>query len=175
MSSSSEIPPGSQPPRGGLGEEHALSGVSAYDAAIDRLIGMALGRIRIFDRSLGRAFNAAARTDALRAFLLAERGNRLAIVVHEPERIRMDCPRLVALQRQFAHALSIHRTQSPARGVYDPFCVVDGSHYARRFHFDTIRGKLVLNDAEGAGELVLRFEEIWEVSQPAVTGTTLGI
>jgi hypothetical protein len=174
MSSFSDDPRDS-PPRSPLNEEHALSGVTAYEAAVDRLIGMALGRIRIFDRSLGRAYNAAARAGALRAFLLAERGNRLAIVVHDPERIRMDCPRLVALQRQFAHAVSIHRTQSPARGVYDPFCVVDGSHYARRFHFDSIRGQLVLNDAEGAGELVLRFEEIWEASQPAVTGTTLGI
>jgi hypothetical protein len=175
MSSFSDDRPAPEGRPNALSEEHALAGVAAYEAAIDRLIGMALGRIRIFDRSLGRAYNGAARTAALRAFLLAERGNRLAIVVHDPERIRIDCPRLVALQRQFGHAIAIHRTQSPARGVYDPFCVVDGSHYARRFHFDSIRGKLALNDAEGAGELVLRFEEIWEVSQAAVTGTTLGI
>jgi hypothetical protein len=158
-----------------LRNEQTLSGVAAYEAAIERLIGMALGRIRIFDRSLGRTYNTAARIEALRRFLLAERANRVAIVVHEPERIRIECPRMVALQRQFGHALHIYRTQSPARGVYDPFCVVDGSHYARRFHFDSIRGKVALNDAEGAGELVLRFDEIWEVSQPAVTGTTLGI
>lgn len=175
MSSSSEQPHEPTRPGDELRAEQALSGVAAYEAAIDRLIGMALGRIRIFDRSLGRAYNAAARIEAFRVFLLNERANRVAIVVHEPERIRADCPRLVTLQRQFGHALSIHRTQSPARGVYDPFCVVDGSHYARRFHFDNIRGKAVLHDAEGAGELVLRFEEIWEVSQPAVTGTTLGI
>jgi hypothetical protein len=162
-------------PGGELRNEQTLSGVAAYEAAIERLIGMALGRIRIFDRSLGRTYNTAARIEALRRFLLAERANRVAIVVHEPERIRIECPRLVALQRQFGHALNIYRTQSPARGVYNPFCVVDGSHYARRFHFDSIRGKVTLNDADGAGELVLRFDEIWEVSQPAVTGTTLGI
>ena len=156
-------------------ETHALSGVIAYEAAVDRLIGMALGRIRIFDRQLARSHNAAARIAALRTFLLAAPSNRVAIVVHDAERIRTDCPRLVTLQRHFAHALSIHRTQSIARGVYDPFCVVDGSHYARRFHFDTLRGTLVLNDAEGAGELVQRFEEIREASQPAVTGTTLGL
>ena len=156
-------------------ETHALSGVIAYEAAVDRLIGMALGRIRIFDRQLNRSHNASARIAALRTFLLAAPSNRAAIVVHDAERIRTDCPRLVALQRHFAHAVSIHRTQSIARGVYDRFCVVDGSHYARRFHFDTLRGTLVLNDAEGAGELVQRFEEIWEASQPAVTGTTLGL
>jgi len=156
-------------------EEYPLSGFAAYEAAIDQLIGVALGRIRIFDRALGRGYNALARVDSLRAFLLAERGNRIAIVVHDPDRIRSDCPRLVALHKHFAHAVSIHRTQPPARGVYDPFCVVDGSHYARRFHFDGMRGKLVLNDAEGSSELVQRFDEIWESSQPAVTGTTLGL
>ena len=40
---------------------------------------------------------------------------------------------------------------------------------------DTDTFLLVLNDPEGAGLLVQRFAEIWEVSQPAVTGTTLGL
>jgi hypothetical protein len=175
MSSSPDDPGAGERASALLRETHALSGVGAYEQAIDRLIGMALGRIRIFDRGLNRSYNAAARIEALRTFLLANSANRLAIVVHDADRIRTGCPRLVTLQRHFAHALSIHRTQSLARGVYDPFCVVDGSHYARRFHFDTLRGTLVLNDAEGSGELVQRFGEIWEASQPAVTGTTLGL
>lgn len=158
-----------------LREEQPLSGVGAYEAALDKLIGMALGRIRLFDRQLNRSYNSAHRTDCLRQFLLADKANRVAIVVHDSDRIRLDCPRLVTLQRHFAHALSIHRTQSIARGVYDAFCVIDGSHYARRFHFDNPRGVLVLNDADGAGVLVQRFEEIWDASLPAVTGTTLGL
>jgi hypothetical protein len=156
-------------------EEHPLLGFAAYEAALERLFGMALGRIRLFDRQLSRHHDAPTRIATLRAFLLADRSNRLAIVVHDAERVRMECPRLVSLQRQFSHAIAIHRTQSLARGVYDPFCVIDGSHYARRFHFDTPRGTLVLNDADGAGELIQRFEEIWQASQPAVTGTTLGL
>ena len=79
------------------------------------MIGTALGRIRIFDRNLNRSYNAIARTEALRRFLLAGKANRIDIVVHDPGRIRAECPRLVALQRHFAHAISIHRTQSPAR------------------------------------------------------------
>lgn len=174
--SSSHEPPADGSERGApLRDEQPLLGVAAYEAALDRLFAAALGRIRIFDRSLARSYNGAERNEALRRFLLSDRSNRIAIVVHDADRIRTDCPRLVNLQRQFAHAVSIHRTQSPARGVYDPFCVVDGSHYARRFHFDTPRGTLVFNDAEGAGALVQRFGEIWELSQPAVTGTTLGL
>ncbi len=175
MSNSPEAPNGSERGVALLRDEHPLSGVTAYEDAVDTLIDLALGRIRVFDRQLNRAYNAHARTEALRRFLLANKANRLAIVVHDAARIRLDCPRLVALQRHFGHAVSIQQTQSIARGVYDPFAIVDGSHYARRFHFDNPRGVLVLNDAEGAGTLVQRFEEIWEASQPAVTATTLGL
>ncbi len=149
--------------------------VRDYEAAIDRLVGLALGRIRIFDRRLGRDYNASTRIELLRALLLANPANRIAVVVHDPHNIRTDCPRLIALQRQFGHAISIHRTQSLARGVYDPFCIADGSHYARRFHFNSQRGVLALHDPERAGDLVQRFNEIWDASQPAVTGTTLGL
>lgn len=158
-----------------LASTRPLSGVREYDAAINQVIGLAMGRLRIFDRSLSRAYNTPERIDALRAFVRANRTNRLTIVVHEPERIRTDCPRLISLQRQHAYAIHIHRTLTPARGVYDPFCIADGSHYARRFHFDTLRGALVLNDADGAAQLVRRFDEIWEVSLAAVTATTLGL
>ena len=167
-----------KPPSGGytlLTERVALNGIKQYEAAVDRLIGLTLGRIRVFDRRLSSEYNSAVRIDSMRTFLLANRLNRITIVVHDAEKIRIDCPRLVSLQRQFANALSIHRTLSLARNVYDPFCVSDGSHYARRFHFDSLRGSLALNDADNAAELVRRFEEIWEVSQPAVTATTLGL
>jgi len=156
-------------------QEQPLSTVAEYEQSIDRLISLALSRIRIFDRKLGREYNQAPRIELLRAFLLENRVNRVSIVVHDASNARTDCPRLVNLQRQFSHAVSIHRTQSLARGVYDPFCVIDGSHVARRFHYNSMRGVTVLNDADLAFELVKRFEEIWEASQPAVTGTTLGL
>ena len=66
-------------------------------------------------------------------------------------------------------------TQSLARGVYDPFCVIDGSHYVRRFHYNSGRGIFAVNDPDRASELVQRFDEIWSASQPAVTGTVLGL
>jgi len=175
MSTSDPDRPATPPTGPLLGEHKPITGFKDYESAIDGLVTMALGRIRIFDRRLSADYNAAVRIDAMRAFLLANRANRISIVVHDAERIRGECPRLVSLQRQFANAISIHRTLSLARGVYDPFCVADGSHYARRFHFDSMRGALALNDAEGAAELVRRFDEIWEASHPAVTATTLGL
>lgn len=175
MSPHEPAEPADRPLGDALVRAEPLSGMRAFESAVDRVVGLALGRLRIFDRRLSAAYNAAERIEALRRFLRANPANRLSIVVHDPGRIRIDCPRLVSLQRQHAHSLHIHRTLAAAQGVYDPFCVADGSHFARRFHFDTLRGTLMLNDAEGAAVLVRRFDEIWEVSQPAVTPTTLGL
>ena len=158
-----------------LKQEQPLAGLKDYESAIDRLFALTLGRVRIFDRRLSRGYNDATRIELLRHLLLNNPASRIRIVVHEPENIRTECPRLVTLQRQFAHAIALHRTQSLARGVYDPFCVIDGSHYARRFHFNSGRGVLAVNDPEQASDLVQRFDEIWEASQPAVTGTVLGL
>jgi len=158
-----------------LKQEQPLSGSKEYEAAIDRVLALTLGRVRIFDRRLSRVYNDGTRIELLRQLLLNNPASRILIVVHDADNIRSDCPRLVTLQRQFAHAVAIHRTQSIARGVYDPFCVVDGSHYARRFHFNSARGLLAVNDPERASDLVQRFDEIWEASQPAVTGTVLGL
>lgn len=173
--SNSNSPSNEAPIRDTLRSEQALSGLRDYESAVDRVIALALGRIRIFDRRLATSYNQPERIDLLRDFLRANAMNRLSIVVHEPERVRTDCPRLVNLQRQYVHAIQIHRSLTPARGVYDPFCVADGSHFARRFHFDTPRGTLVLHDADGAALLARRFDEIWEVSRAAVTATTLGL
>ena len=158
-----------------LKQEQPLAGLKDYESAIDRVLAMTLGRVRIFDRKLSRSYNEATRIELLRHLLLNSPASRVLIVVHDAENIRTECPRLVTLQRQFVHAIAIHRTQSLARGVYDPFCVIDGSHYARRFHFNSGRGVLAVNDPERASDLVQRFDEIWEASQPAVTGTVLGL
>jgi hypothetical protein len=158
-----------------LKQEHPLTGSKDYEAAIDRILALALGQVRIFDRRLSRAYNDSARIELMRALLLSNRSSRIHIVTHDASNIRTDCARLVVLQRQFGHAVAIHRTQSLARGVYDPFVIIDGSHYARRFHYNGARGVIAVNDPEGAGDLVQRFNEIWEASQPAVTATTLGL
>ena len=48
-----------------------------YEALIDQLIPQTQRTIRIFDRSLSRAYNSPQRFEALRQFLLASRANRL--------------------------------------------------------------------------------------------------
>lgn len=152
-----------------------LSGVSEYERAQDEVIASAQHELRIFDTTLGTGFNSSARSEALRGFLLASRRNRVRIVIHEPDHLDRNCPRLLQLLRSFSHAISINESHPPAKLVYDPFTVADDQHFVRRFHFDEMRGLLAMDDPIGAASLIERFEELWEASSPAVTGTTLGL
>jgi hypothetical protein len=152
-----------------------LLGSAQYEAAYERLLARPQRMLRIFDRQLGKSFNAAARYELLRAFLLASRANRLQIVLHDTSTLARDCPRIVNLLRQFSHAISIHETEPQAKGVYDPFAVADERDYLHRFHYDAPRSLLALDDVQGARGFVDRFNEIREASVPAASATTLGL
>jgi hypothetical protein len=152
-----------------------LEGNAEYDAAMDQLLARPVRQLRLFDRQLGAAFNGARRHDALRAFLLARRSNRVQIVVHDSANLWRDCPRLINLLRSFPHAIAIHETEPQAKGVYDPFAIADDRDYLRRFHYEDSRGLLALDDPQGAQGLIQRFEEIWEASAPSTSATTLGL
>ena len=153
----------------------ALSRISEFESALDEIISSAQHELRVFDTALGSAFNSSARTEALRRFLLASRRNRLRIVVHDTAHVVRTCPRLLELLRRFGGAISINETQPQAKGIYDPFTVADEQHSVRRFHFEAMRGLFAMNDPIEARALIERFEEIWEASSPAVSGTTLGL
>ena len=146
-----------------------------YEALIDQLIPQTQRTIRIFDRSLSRAYNSAQRFEALRQFLLAGRANRLMIVLHETATVERDCPRMIELLRQFSTAVKINETLKPAKHVYDPFVIFDASHYVHRFHYDHLRAAQGTNDVIGAQQLLDRYAEIWEASAPAVSANTTGL
>jgi hypothetical protein len=152
-----------------------LSGVNEFENALDDVIALAQRELRIFDTTLGSRFNSTVRADAIRRFLLSSRRNRLRIVLHDPAPLDRNCPRMMQLLRSFSHAISINETHPQAKLVYDPFAVADEQHFARRFHFDEMRGLCGLDDPIGARTLIDRFEEIWEASSPSVSATTLGL
>jgi hypothetical protein len=152
-----------------------FEGSREYEELIDRLIPQTQRVIRVFDRSLSRAWNSAQRCEALRQFLLANRVNRLFIVVHDAEPIERGCPRVVDLVRQFSAAVRIHETLTPAKHVYDPFVVFDSSHYVHRFHYRYLRAAHGANDLIGSQQLLDRYAEIWEASAHAVSAGTSGL
>jgi hypothetical protein len=156
-------------------EYRRFEGMREYEELIDSLIAQTQRAIRVFDRSLSRAWNTPQRYEALRQFLLMNRVNRLFIVVHDAEPIERECPRVVDLVRQFSAAVRIHQTLSPAKHVYDPFVVFDSTHYVHRFHYRYLRAAHGSHDLVGAQQLLDRYAEIWEASAHAVSAGTSGL
>ena len=156
-------------------EYRRFEGIREYEELINALIPQTQRAVRVFDKSLSRAWNSPQRYEALRQFLLVNRLNRLFIAVHDAEPIERECPRLVDLVRQFSAAVRIHATLSPAKHVYDPFVVFDASHYVHRFHYRYLRAAHGANEVIGAQQLLDRYAEIWDASVHAVSAGTSGL
>lgn len=153
-----------------------FEGMTDYVAALDSVCAAARRTLYIFEKNFEDiGFNSPARFDTLRSFLLADSGNRLHLLVHDPQYLTRRCPRMMDLLRQFGHSMAIHQTPKNLQHISDPFAVADHDCYVRRYHFDDSRGVLGQNDPEEARRLVSRFLEMWTTSHPCASGTTLGL
>ena len=153
-----------------------IASIAESLAAIDEVIVSAQTTLRLFDFTLGRrGFNSPARQDALRRFIVAGRTHRLLIALHEPETLDRDCPRLLALLRQFPMSIEIHRTIAQARDAADPFIVADDHSVWHQMHNAQPRAIVALHSPTDAQPIAQRFDEIWELSEPAVSSSTLGL
>lgn len=153
-----------------------LSSLAESQAAIDEVIAAARTTLRIFDFKLGpRGFNAPKRAEALRDFLVSGRNHRLLIALHEPETLERECPRLLNLLRQFPMSIEIHRTLAQARNALDPFIIADDHSVWHQLHHEQLRAIVALHSPADALSIAQRFDEIWELSEPAVSATTLGL
>jgi len=147
-----------------------------FQAALDRLLAEPGRELRIFDPD-GAALrlNDAARVGRLEAFLRASRTRRLYIVLHDPQHLQRDCPRMMGLLARYGHAIQVHRTQDEIRELQDAFLVLDSVHYVRRPVAASARGAIGLRDEAEALAMRSRFNEIWTASYPAVSSTTVGL
>jgi hypothetical protein len=153
-----------------------INSLAESQVAIDEVIAAAHTTIRLFDFTLGtRGFNSPARTEALRRFFVAGRSHRLLIALHEPETLERECPRLLMLLRQFPMSIEIHRTLAQARSASDPFIVADDHSVWHQLHYTQARAVVALHSHADAAPIAQRFDEIWDLSEPAVSATTLGL
>jgi hypothetical protein len=164
----------------GKPEPHAvyrqISGLAESRAAIDEVIATAQKSLSIFDYTLGnRGFGDPARIEKLRHFLLAGRAHRLRIALHDPDVLERHEPRLLMLLRQLPASIAIHRTVGQARSATDPFVVADDHSVWHLQHHDQQRAIVALHSPQDAAPLRDRFEEIWELSEPAISATTSGL
>ena len=153
-----------------------LTGIAESQAAIGEVVGTAQRLLRIFDISLAhRGFNSPERIEQLRQFLVAGRAHRLQIALHETDPVERDCPRLVNLLRQFPMSIEIHRTLAQARNATDPFVVADDHSVWHQMHYEQPRSIVALHSPADALPIGQRFDEIWDLSEPAVSATRTGL
>jgi len=154
------------------------SNADAVDA-IEQVINAARRELRVFDASprtlRDRGFGSPLRIETLRTLLLANRGHRLRVVLHQTKAIENELPRLVDLLTRFSGQIQIHRTVDQATEARDPMIIGDDSHFWRRLHVDQPRSVMTLHDAAATRPLFERFEEIWDKSELAVSGSMLGL
>ncbi len=153
-----------------------MLGIAESLAAIDEVIAGAQRTIRVFDVTLAnRGFNSPARAEKLREFLVAGRAHRLLVALHDTDLLERECPRLLTLLRQFPMSIEIHRTVGEARNANDPFVLADDHSVWHQLHFEQPRAVVALHSPADALPIAQRFEEIWDLSEPAVSATTLGL
>jgi hypothetical protein len=153
-----------------------VTGLAESLAAIEEVVGAAKRAIRVFDISLtNRGFNSPGLTDKLRQFLVAGRAHRIFIALHDPDPVVRDCPRLITLMRQFPMSIEIHRTLAQARNANDPFVVADDHSVWHQLHYEQPRAIVALHSPADATPIMQRFDEIWDLSEPAITPTTSGL
>jgi len=146
-----------------------------YEQIINGMIPLTQQIIRVFDKTLSRAWNSPARIELLRQFLLANRTNRVLIILHETRPLAAEFSRFIDFAQQFSHACRVRETLRGAKHVYDPFVVFDGSHYVHRFHYDHMRAAQGTHDAAGAQQLVDRFSEIEDCAGPPLATNVTGL
>ncbi|HSN22067.1 MAG TPA: hypothetical protein VLS49_15395 [Usitatibacter sp.] len=153
-----------------------IFGIADSLAAIDEVIDAAHQTIRIFDVNLGgRGFDSPSRAEKLRAFLVAGRSHRILIALHDTDLLERECPRLLALLRQFPMSIEIHRTLGEARNANDPFVLADDHSVWHQQHHQQPRAIVALHSPPDALPIAQRFAEIWDLSEPSVSATTLGL
>jgi hypothetical protein len=147
-----------------------------FQAAVERLLEQPGRELRIFDPDgMALRLNDSARINAFERFLVASRTRRIQIVLHDTEPFTRRFPRMLALLARYAHAIQINRTHENIRNLQDSFLVLDAMHYVRRPVAAFFRGAMGLGDENDGLAMRGRFMEIWAMSHPGVSATTVGL
>lgn len=133
-----------------------------YQAAIDRLLGLAAHELRIYDNDLARlGLETAARSEMLKRILSSNRGICLKIAVRDEEFFINRAPRLLTLLRNHNHHVAIQKTPDSLAQLRDGMLLADGCHALVLFEQGQPRCKLIVDDMNETQNYMQRFDEIW--------------
>ena len=150
--------------------------LAEYLHAVDAVLASMHKDLCIFDVDL-RALDFAAkqRTEQLSRNMVQRHGYRLRIVLHDTSHVERYCARVKTLLTRFSHCFEIRCTPEDLRHLTECFVLADDAYGVVRFHCDHGRGKLFSGLPDEGKLWRNRFEELWDLSSPAVSATTLGL
>lgn len=156
--------------------ETRFDSLADYRRAIDVLLESAKRELCIFDSNLRELdFASRRRSERIASLLLAAPGNRVRIVLHDVGEVERFAPRLMTLLKQFSHCLEVRLTPPELRQLTECYVLADRDSGVVRFHAQHMRGKVFSGLPEEARAWHERFEELWNLAQPGISATTLGL
>jgi hypothetical protein len=153
-----------------------LTSEAEYRQACDTILGRAEHEILIFDRDLAALrLEEKARLEALANFIQMDGLRRIRVVLHDPDPVARNLPRLMQFITRFSHAVEVRQSPDNLRHLADTHVLADEGHGVRRFHVDQPRSALILDDPAYINPWRQRFEELWELSHPCLSTHTTGL
>ncbi len=145
-------------------------------ANVAALLAAAQRKVVVFAPALDqRLFNTTAVTGALARFAAQHPRNRARIVVADAAHFLRDNGRLVALCRRFSSFVLVRQVGSAHVGLTDMFLVVDDRAYLHQLHVEKPDVIGSLDAPRAAGQLMHRFEAIWEQSESIAGVSPVGL
>lgn len=153
-----------------------LTSEAEYRQACDTVLGRAGRELLIFDRDLLKLqLDDNTRLHLLSNFLASDRLRRIRIVLHDPDPLHRQAPRLMQVITRFAHMIEVRQSPDNLRHLADTHLLADDAHGVRRFHIEQPRSALVIDDPAYIHPWRQRFEELWNLSQPCLQINTTGL
>jgi hypothetical protein len=147
-----------------------------YRQACDTVLGRTGRELLVFDRDLGKLrLEDNIRLQLLSNFLASDRLRRIRIVLHDPEPLHRQAPRLMQVIARYSHMIEVRQSPDSLRHLADSHLLADDAHGVRRFHIDQPRSALVIDDPAYIHPWWQRFDELWELSHPCLQINTTGL
>lgn len=153
-----------------------LKNRDAVRAQIALLAGQARHELRIFAPQLDPAlYNTVELTGQLASFVARDRHNFVHILIEDSVQAVRDNDRVLLLCRRMSDFVRMHRVGEQHIGLKEMFLVVDRLGYLHQPDLARPDCLSASADARGAVQLTLRFQEMWERSEPIRTINTVGL
>lgn len=166
-----------QPTEGAAAPAHVLlKNRDAVRAQLTLLINQARHEIRVFAPHLDPyLFNTGDITHLLASFVARDRHNLVHLLVEDSEQTVRDNDRIVHLCQRMSDFVQLRHVNERDVGVKEMFVVVD--RLGTLHQQDLTRPEFLSSsaDARGAAELLQRFREMWDHSEPVQRLHTTGL